>query len=142
MKEFYSRLIDAYGRLGPGVKIALVVGAMVVSTAIAMAVVVRLPADHFSPARVVPPVRLSPVRLLLLVLKNAFGLLLLPLGVVMALPLVPGPGLLVFLIGVGLLNFPGKRRIERRIIAVPAVRRALDDMRSGFGRPPLDLGDR
>jgi len=63
------------------------------------------------------------------------------LGFVMALPLVPGPGLVFMLLGLSLLDFPGKRNAERRILAVPAVIRFLNDVRARFGRAPLALDD-
>jgi hypothetical protein len=55
----------------------------------------------------------------------------------MALPLVPGPGLVFILIGLSLLDFPGKRSLERRLLAVPTVLRFLNEVRQRFRRPPL-----
>jgi hypothetical protein len=55
----------------------------------------------------------------------------------MALPLVPGPGLVFILLGLSLLDFPGKRSLERRLLSVPRVQRFLNEVRERFGRPPL-----
>ena len=71
--------------------------------------------------------------------KNLVGLLVLPLGVLMALPLVPGPGLVFILIGLSLLDFPGTRSLERRLLAVPAVGRFLNEVRHRFNRPPVGV---
>ncbi|MCK7492419.1 MAG: hypothetical protein MZW92_13070 [Comamonadaceae bacterium] len=55
------------------------------------------------------------------VFKNAAGALLDVLGLPPALlPGIPGRGLLTILIGVMLLDFPGKRRIERRLVSSSA----------------------
>lgn len=139
--DFYHRVIEVYGALGTVTKVALVLGIAVVTTAIAMAVVVWLPVDHFKPRPTVEHFRdRHPVaRWLLVVAKNAAGLAVLPLGVFMALPLVPGPGLVFILIGLSLLDFPGKRALERKLLGRPSVLRFLNDLRANFNRPPLQL---
>jgi len=48
------------------------------------------------------------------------------LGIIMALPGVPGPGILTIVLGVMLLNFPGKRRLERWLIRRPMVLSAMN----------------
>jgi hypothetical protein len=52
---------------------------------------------------------------------------------------LPGQGLLTILIALILLDFPGKRSLERRIIARPKVLRAVNGLRTKAGRPPLHL---
>jgi hypothetical protein len=37
-----------------------------------------------------------------------------------------------------LLNFPGKRRLEIRIVRIPRVFRGLNWLRRRVGRPPLE----
>jgi len=44
-----------------------------------------------------------------------------------------------FLIGLSLLNFPGKRRLERRFVRTRAVFRGVNGLRSRFHRPPLEI---
>ena len=70
-----------------------------------------------------------------LVLKNALGLLLLACGIVMLV--IPGQGLLTMLIGLMLMDFPGKRRLEARLVAVPSVRRSINWLRERAHRAPL-----
>ena len=65
--------------------------------------------------------------------------MLVVLGLIMALPGVPGQGLLTALIGLTLLSFPGKRRLERRFVRIPALLRAINRLRARFARPPLEL---
>ena len=60
-------------------------------------------------------------RVLLKIGKNTLGVLLVLIGIVLSLPGVPGQGLLTILIGVIMLDLPGKQRFERRLMTRPAV---------------------
>lgn len=72
-------------------------------------------------------------------IKNIAGLLLVLLGLVLSLPGVPGQGLITILIGIMLLDFPGKQKIERKIISRPSVLSNVNRLREKFSRPPLRL---
>ncbi len=139
MVEFYRSLAEAYGRLGIAAKALIIVGIFVLTSAFGVALIVWLPADHFS--RAPEPTswwrRHPVVRIAGLVFKNLLGVLVLPLGIVMSLPLVPGPGLILVLVGLSLLDFPGKRKLERRLLARPGVRSFLSDVRQRFGKAPF-----
>jgi hypothetical protein len=139
--DFYRRLLRSMGGLGLVTNLIIAVAAFLVTTAAAVAIVVLMPADHFSrPPGTDPAAQRHPVlRWTLIILKNAAGILILPLGVLMALPLIPGPGLVFILVGLSLLDFPGKRSLERRLLAVPTVHRFLNRVRERFNRPPLVL---
>jgi hypothetical protein len=50
---------------------------------------------------------------------------------------IPGQGLLTMLLGIVCLDFPGKRALERRIVAHPPVFRALNWIRAKQGELPL-----
>lgn len=78
-------------------------------------------------------------RAVMLAVKNGVGLLLLGAGVVMLV--LPGQGIITILIAIGLLNFPGKRRLEVRIVRQRHVRRAIRWIREKARRPPLILPD-
>jgi hypothetical protein len=43
------------------------------------------------------------------------------------------------IIGLTLVDFPGKRRLERRLLRHPRVLRAINRLRARFDRPPLDV---
>ena len=104
--------------------------------------VVWIPPDYFraGPAEAPAWWRRHPVLLWCgLVIKNTAGVLFVIAGAIMALPLVPGPGLLFMLLGFSVLDFPGKRAVERRLLAMPSVLRSLNAIRSRFKRPPLVL---
>lgn len=141
MLGFYRRLVEFFGGMGVVANVALIVGVTMLTTAGGVAVVVALPADHFTDARAARPAPPQHPLLLwtIVILKNLLGLLLLPLGVIMALPLVPGPGLVFILIGLSLLNFPGKRRLERALVSRRSVLRFFNETRQRFGKPPLVL---
>jgi hypothetical protein len=70
-------------------------------------------------------------------LKNALGCVLLLLGVLMLV--VPGQGLLTVFVALLLIDFPGKRRLQRWIVSRPAVHRPLNALRRRAGRPPLEV---
>ena len=70
--------------------------------------------------------------------KNALGFGLILAGVVLAIPGVPGPGLLIAGIGFLLLDVPGKRRIERAVFGHRSVLAAANRVRSRFGTPALE----
>ncbi len=73
------------------------------------------------------------------VLKNLLGVALIIVGIALSLPGVPGQGILTILIGIILMDFPGKRSIERKIVGRPKVLSALNRLRARFGKPPLVL---
>jgi UPF0716 family protein affecting phage T7 exclusion len=112
----------------------------VVSTLIGVPwVVSRLPEDYFNRERRAAWHRTSrePVAAFILGLaKNALGAVLVVLGTIMLV--TPGQGLLTLLIGLLLLNFPGKYRLERWLVGRRGVLRALNWMRERHGRQPLE----
>ena len=61
------------------------------------------------------------------------------LGIAMSLPGIPGQGFLTIIIGITLLDIPGKKRLERRLIARPRMLRLINGMRARFKRPPMEL---
>ena len=71
--------------------------------------------------------------------KNLLGVVLVLVGAIMALPGVPGQGLLTMIIGITILDFPGKRRLELRLLRKPRVLHALNRLRTRFRRQPLVL---
>ncbi len=118
---------------------AVGIGAFVLSTVVGTAVVVWLPEDYFVRGRAAPdgghPHRA--LRIVLLLAKNLIGGMVFLVGAIMAIPFVPGPGLLFMLIGIGLIDFPGKRALERRLLRVPRVLAGVNRLRARFGKPPL-----
>jgi hypothetical protein len=102
-------------------------------------VVTRLPHDYFSrPRRAVwRDTADEPVFALVLgVLKNLLGALLVLLGLVMLV--TPGQGLLTLLVGLLVMNFPGKYQLERWLVLRPGVLRGLNWLRSRRDQAPFD----
>lgn len=99
-------------------------------------IIIYLPHDYF--IRSEPRFRsLNPLRMLLRILKNAFGCLLILAGVLMLF--LPGQGLLCLLLGVSLLNFPGKRELEMRLLRFKRVRSTVAWVRQKTNRKPITL---
>ncbi|GMV14370.1 MAG: PGPGW domain-containing protein [Myxococcales bacterium] len=102
--------------------------------------VARLPRDYFvrhdheAPISVI---RSPKWRRPLHVAKNVAGGLLLVAG--LAMLVLPGQGILTIVMALVLLDFPGKRTLERKLVARPHVMRALNALRRRAGAPPLIL---
>jgi len=113
------------------------------SIGVVTVVLVKLPANYFhsSHAREFLVERHPALRALGIFAKNLLGLVLVVAGVIMSLPGVPGQGVLTILLGVMLLDFPGKRSLETRIVSRPRVFRAINALRARFDKPPLLLDE-
>ena len=64
---------------------------------------------------------------------------LVALGVALSLPGVPGQGLLTVLLGIMLLDFPGRERLEQKLLSKPSIVNTINRLRGRFGKPPLQL---
>ncbi len=117
---------------------AISVVTIVASTIALPLVVVRMAPDYFLENRALERAfrERHPVwRWTGLVVKNLLGAVLFLAGVIMCF--TPGQGLLTMLMGIALMNFPGKRALERNLVRRPAIGKALNWMRSRAGREPL-----
>jgi hypothetical protein len=68
--------------------------------------------------------------------RNIVGVLILVAGIVMLF--MPGQGLLAILVGVMLVDFPGKRAVIKKIIERRGVLSAANSLRAQFGRPAFE----
>ena len=75
------------------------------------------------------------VYLILRIIKNLLGVIFFIAGVAMLV--LPGQGILTMLIGMGLTDFPGKYRIERKIVSNKKIFKALNWVRKRAGVLPL-----
>jgi len=55
----------------------------------------------------------------------------------LSLPGVPGQGFLTILLGLIMLDIPGKRPLEARIIKRPSILSAINKFRARYNKPPL-----
>ena len=125
----------------------VVVGALIflasffINLGIVSFILVKLPADHFSKNRKTkfwagprPAIHAAKV-----IGKNIGGILLVALGIVLSLPGVPGQGLLTVLLGIMLLDFPGRHRLEQKLLSKPSIVNTINRLRERFDKPPLQL---
>lgn len=75
------------------------------------------------------------LRIFLLVAKNLLGACFLLLGI--ALLVLPGQGLLTMLLGIIMIDFPGKYRLERWFVSRETVLRSVNWLRLKGKRPPI-----
>lgn len=118
------------------------VATFLVGVLLVPALIVRIPQDYFLYERRRPlsrHARRPIVALLMSGAKNLLGALLLIVGV--ALLFLPGQGLLTLLVGLMIMNYPGKFVFERWLVRRPHVLPALNWLRTRYGRPPLDAPD-
>jgi hypothetical protein len=102
-------------------------------------VISRLPADYFNREKRTAWRRTGREPLFALALgivKNVFGAVLVVLGTIMLV--TPGQGLLTLFIGLLLMNFPGKYRLERWLVSRQGVLKALNWMRARHRQPPFE----
>jgi hypothetical protein len=111
---------------------------LVLSGGVTLLVLARLPENYFVSGR--RAFRPRTVRgWLLKIAKNLGGVVLVALGLVLSVPGVPGQGILTILLGIMLLDFPGKYRLERRIIRIRRVHTFINRVRRRLGRQPLEI---
>ncbi|MDI6808888.1 MAG: PGPGW domain-containing protein [Candidatus Eisenbacteria bacterium] len=101
---------------------------------------IRVPADYFAHprrSRMLWAGKPPAIRAVLLAGKNLLGWILVAAGILMLV--LPGQGILTILIGLMLLDFPGKFRVERWIVAHRPIFKLINWIRRRAGRPPLVL---
>ncbi len=109
-----------------------------VGTLIAIpAILIRLPSDYFVNHHHKPwfanhhPV----IRIFGLISKNILGVIFLLAGIAMLV--LPGQGLLTMLLGILFIDFPGKHRLEKKLIQHPTVLKAINSLREKADKPPF-----
>jgi len=119
----------------------LFVATFTISLAIVSFIMVKIPPDYFHKDRPrdLWSDRHPAIRYLGIFAKNLLGVVLVLLGIVMSIPGVPGQGFLTILLGIMLLDFPGKRELERKIVSRPQVLQTINKLRDRFGKPNLVL---
>jgi hypothetical protein len=107
------------------------------TVALVPVLVARIPPDYFVHThRARDDAQRHPVvRHLLVAAKNLLGVVLVLAGVAMLV--LPGQGLLTILVGVMLTDFPGKFRLERRLVSRPAILQSINWVRRRARQPPL-----
>jgi hypothetical protein len=116
-----------------------VLGLFVLTSAIGFIIAVRLPTDAFIRLglKATRPRPWKGLGIVVLLFRNGLGGLLFLTGLVLSLPLIPGPGALLMLLGLAVAEFPGKYRLELALIRLPHVLSSVNRLRARFGKPPL-----
>ena len=141
MVDLFSEFILALTWRQVLIGAAIFVASFLINLGIVSAILVKLPADHFSKNRKTkfwagPRPALHAAKV---IGKNVAGVLLVALGVVLSLPGVPGQGLLTILLGIMLLDFPGRDRLEQKLLSKPSIVNTINRLRGRFGKSPLVL---
>ena len=140
MFELLSEFIPALTWRNVLLGTLIFIGSFLFNLAIVSIILVKLPADHFGNKDKKFAAGSHPMlRVALIIGKNILGVLLVGLGVVLSLPGVPGQGLLTILLGIMLLDFPGRDRLEQKLLSRPAIVNTINRLRGRFGKPPLQL---
>jgi len=131
--DFFQSI--TWGRFGLG--LGLFVVSVVLSILVMGVVMVNIPAHYFSShyQHDFLPGSTWIVRWGALILKNLAGLLLVIAGIAMLIG--PGQGILTILIGLILMDIPGKRPLEARLIRRPAILSSVNKLRARYNKPPL-----
>lgn len=135
LSQFWAALTWGKILLGVGL-FALSLGVSFSAIAVVM---VKIPEDYFSPhyVRDFLPDKPRLVRWGASILKNALGVFLIILGIFLSLPGIPGQGILTILLGLIMVDIPGKRPLEARIIKRPAILAAINNLRARYKKSPL-----
>jgi hypothetical protein len=121
--------------LGVGSLVMFLVGLVAVPV-----VLTRIPADYYSRQEERGQKRRSALGWVAWFFRNLVGLSLVLLGLLLIL--LPGQGILTIALGLMLLDFPGRARVERRIVGRPRVLAAINALRRRARRPPLEIAHR
>ena len=137
LSEFFSSITLRGALMGVGIFLVT----FAANLALVSVILVKIPADYFKDSSGTKFLQnhSQAVRVLAIIGKNLLGVILVILGVLLSLPGVPGQGVLTILLGVMLLDFPGRRRFERWIVSRPKVFKTVNKLRKRFNKPPLVL---
>jgi len=143
MVDFVTDFLGAITWRGVLIGVLIFLGTFLLNLGLVSLILVKLPAEYFTNRHQRElwsgPNRTA--RVALIIGKNILGFLLVALGIVLSIPGVPGQGLLTVLLGVMLLDFPGKTRLEQKLLSRPGIVRTINRLRNRFGKPPLQLDE-
>lgn len=102
--------------------------------------VAKIPEDYFLPCerkRVLLKNGIFGTWIIIFILKNLIGLLLLICGLLMLF--LPGQGVLTIIAGLVMTDYPGKYKLERRIVSNKTVLEKLNWLRNKANQPNLRI---
>lgn len=120
---------------------AMVGGALFAGTAAAVPFLINmLPADYFMKekrARQMKSVCGAAFSIIIIIIKNLAGIILFAAG--FALLFMPGQGLLTIFISLVLLDFPGKWKMQKRLIRNRKISAAVNWVRKKGGKEEIQV---
>jgi hypothetical protein len=97
-----------------------------------------IPTDYFQyaePYRVHHTFKHPLIRFSIIIAKNILGWLLIITGAILLL--LPGQGVITLIAGLLLINFPGKRKVERKLVSSHKVLHVINWLREKRNKEPL-----
>ncbi len=110
---------------------------IIVSYVLIVIGIIKIPANYFSSTyvREINHDKHFSLRWATFIVKNLIGFLMIIAGTVMIF--TPGPGVPTILLGLIMMDIPGKRPLEARIINRPNILTTVNDLRARYNKPPL-----
>jgi hypothetical protein len=141
MSYLLTELLVSITARGVVLGVILFVVTFALSLAVISFILVKVPPTYFqqSHPRDFWVERHPAIRWAGVIAKNLLGMVLVFLGILMSIPGVPGQGILTILLGIMLLDFPGKRTLEYKIVSRPVVLERINRLRHRFSKAPLVL---
>jgi hypothetical protein len=139
--ESLSQFVSSMTFRGVAIGVGIFIVTLFANLELVSFILVKIPPDYFKESSHSTFLKnQSPVvRVLAIIGKNLLGVVLVFVGILLSLPGVPGQGVLTILLGIMLLDFPGRRRFERWIVGWPKVFNGVNKLRQRFDKPPLVL---
>ena len=135
--EWLVRFWEAlsWGRIVWGLAFTIVT--IIASYALIVIGMIKIPADYFSSTyvREIDHDKHFSLRWATFIVKNVIGFLLIIAGIIMVF--TPGPGVPTILLGLIMMDIPGKRPLEARIINRPNILATVNNLRARYNKPPL-----
>ena len=115
---------------------------LIISVFMMVLIISFLPEDYFKSENrnlisSVQNSRYPLLKLLVLITKNFFGILLLLSGILMLV--LPGQGILTIITGLVFIDYPGKYKFERKLLRQKGVINSINWIRSRLSKPPLKV---
>jgi len=115
---------------------------LIISVFMMVLIISFLPEDYFKSENrnlisSVQNSRYPLLKLLVLITKNFFGVLLLLSGILMLV--LPGQGILTIITGLVFMDYPGKYKFERKLIRQKGVINSINWIRSRLSKPSLKV---
>ena len=115
---------------------------LIISVFMMVLIISFLPEDYFKSENrnlisCVQNSRFPLLKLLALITKNFFGVLLLLSGILMLV--LPGQGILTIITGLVFMDYPGKYKFERKLLRQKGVINSINWIRSRLSKPSLKV---